>query len=465
MEVTVIGWIVIALSIYGLIKSEKFLLYITVFFSTFTAASALNIEKTVTGIAPFYICGGLWIIKTIISNKNLFTLNNLKFELKTNKLIRALLIFIIVIVVGELLRFFNFMPITYNDLNANTSNNISFTGSNITQPIYLFFMLVIAMLISITVKEKRVFKNIIISFAMSSIFAIVWGILQFCMYYLNIEYPAYLFNNNIALGQLYFQMVYGIKRVNSIALEPSTFALNLLQFLPLILVLWLANKKISKSEKKSNIVLILIIFITLAVAVLTTSSTAYLGIGILIIATTIYVYVFSIKGEELYQNRNRILIFYIIGLISLIAIYILAVKVFNIYWGTLVDAFRDMTVNKKNLESGQLRGNAVEMSLSILKQSPLFGAGFGSFRSLDTITNLLANTGILGILSYIYIIFITIKQALVKRKNNETMSVILILMVLMPTIGLCISIPDLNFGYYWIIISVTYSYFNLKRRI
>ncbi|MCU9811945.1 hypothetical protein [Paraclostridium sp. AKS81] len=45
MDITLIGWIALIISIYGFIKNEKILLYSAVFFSTFTATSFINIEK------------------------------------------------------------------------------------------------------------------------------------------------------------------------------------------------------------------------------------------------------------------------------------------------------------------------------------------------------------------------------------------------------------------------------------
>ncbi|UXZ09746.1 DUF3810 domain-containing protein [Clostridium perfringens] len=208
------------------------------------------------------------------------------------------------------------------------------------------------------------------------------------------------------------------KRVNSIALEPSTFALNVLGILPIIMILWLSNLKIFKNNLKSNLIFVLIILLTLICGILTTSSTAYIGIALTILFITIYVLVFSIKDNALRKNRKRLLLFYVIAIISTILVIILAVNIFNIYWGTLVDMLKDMTINKINLESGHERSNAVNMSFTIFRQSPLVGIGWGSFRSLDTFTNLLANTGLLGVISYFYIIFITLKSAFLNRRKK-----------------------------------------------
>lgn len=459
MEVTLIGWVVIALAIYAFIKEEKYLLYLAVFFSTFTATSIINIEKSITGISPFYFLAGLWILKVFINYyKEKISLKALIKENRDNKLIRGLFIFLFTVVLGEVFRLIARGTIEFMDLNSNSMSVIEFSSSNITQPIYLLFMVVFSIVLCIRLKDKVEIKKVMKIFIISTIFALIWGLVQFCIYYLGIEYPANLFNNNIAARQLYFQMVYGIKRVNSIALEPSTFALNILHLLPLILTLWLANIKVAKTRIKSEIIIVMIIILALMVGILTTSSTAYIGIALTVLMLTIYILFLSIKGKDLYNNKKKVIVFYLIGIVSLIFVLLLSIKVFNIYWETVWHAFKDMTINKKNLESGHERGNAVKMALNIFRQAPILGAGWGSFRSLDTVTNLLANTGVVGTGAFFYIIYIIIERTIIYRKYDEKMAVGLGLMIIIPTIALSISIPDLIFGYYWMSIVIAYNY-------
>ncbi|HFE9684205.1 O-antigen ligase family protein [Clostridium perfringens] len=461
MEVTIIGWIVIVLTIYCFFRNEEWLLYLGIFFSTFTATSIFNIQKTITGMPPFYFIIAFWILRVMINYfkaGNKIDINQVFKVIKKNKLIKALLIFSIILILGEL-----FMLITGNVINIyDKLNKVSFTlkfsGSNITQPIYILLMIVFSIVLSLKLRSKEKIKKVIIVFIISTLFALVWGIIQFCMFYLNIEYPAYLFNNNIALAQLHYQMVYGIKRVNSIALEPSTFSLNILALLPLIMTLWLANFKIIENKFKSNSLLLGIILITLVCGILTTSSTAYIGIFLTVLLLTIYISFFSIKNGEFRKNKIRLILFYIILLISAFIVMFLVIKVFDVYWGTLFDMFKDMTINKINLESGHERGNAIKITFQIFKQSPILGIGWGSFRSLDLLTNILSSMGILGLLSYFYIIFVVINTALKRRNNDEVVIIGLTLTVVVMSIALLISIPDLIFGYYWMVIVITYNY-------
>ena len=462
MEITLIGFVVIILSIYAFFKDEYYLLYLAVFFSTFTAASILNIKSTVTGITPFYFIASLWMIKVFIKYiKNRVEFKDIFYEIKNNKLIKALLTFSLVILVGEILFAFK-DGVSLIDLNSGKNVMLSFSSYNITQTIYLLFMIVFTILVLLEVKEKKKIITVLKVFFISSIFAVVWGIIQFCLFYLNIEYPSNLFNNNIAYLQLYNQMIYGIKRVNSIALEPSMFALNIIVFIPFILVLWTSGKKIIKNKVYSNIILSVILVLSLMCSILTTSTTAYVGVGLVIIFFTIYQFKFSEKDGEIYKNKIKMIFIYIIIIISLILVLILTLKVFGVAFQTIVDVFKDITINKKNLQTGHERTNAIKMSLNILYSSPLFGVGWGTFRSLDLTSNLLANTGILGLISYFYIIAVVIIRLFKNKAKDEIISISMLLSILISSIALLISIPDLNYGYYWLMIGLGFNYCNVK---
>lgn len=466
MDITIIGIVVMILSVYAFVKNEKMLLYLVVFFSTFTAASMINIEKTVTGISPIYFIGGLWIIKIIIKYiRDKISLKEFFSKIKDNKLTLALIIFLIVILLSEINILIFSGKITYTNLNSGVNNIINFSKSNITQPIYVGFMIVLSIFMSIEIKEKAEIINLVKVFTYSTIFALVWGILQFCMFYLKIDYPAYLFNNNIALGQMYNQMIYGLKRVNSIALEPSTFSLNILQFMPIPLILWLSNYKIYNSKIKSNLILILTLVLSLLCGLLTTSTTSYVGMVILILMVTVYILFFSVKDKELHKNKRRVFYLYIFGAISILIALFMTLKIFRMDPQTIIDAFKDITVNKKNLETGHHRLNAIKMSLEIFKQSPILGSGWGSFRSFDLTSNLLSNLGILGGGSFAYILIIVLKKCIDNIKRFELEGLIVIMVILMPTIALGLSIPDLVFGYYWIAIVCAYNYFESKDEV
>lgn len=460
MDITLIGWIFIILCIYALIKSRNFLLDLLVFSSVFTAAAVINIESTTTGIQPFYFVGVVWIITVAIKQiKKGMIKERLLIHFKENKLIKSLCMFGVIIILSEfwILIFNN--KFTFVDTKTSELMTASFSKSNITQPMFLLFMVVIAILLCIELNTKSKIIRCMKVFGIATIFALVWGIAQFCMFYMNLSYPDWIFNNNISYLQLFYQMIYGLKRVNSVALEPSTFALNIIVFLPTVIILWIVEYKIFKDKNKSKILLSISLFLAMICGILTTSTTAYIGIALIIIIVTIYILFLSQKDGELRKNKRKIILFYLFMILSIIFIVLLATKIFNMYWGTLWDALMDITIKKKNLETGSERGNAILTSINILKASPILGIGFGTFRSLDLTTNLLSNMGVLGLLSYLYVIYISIKNILLNIKKSEFMALALGVTLVVSTISLMISIPDLMFGYYWILIVVVNNYF------
>lgn len=464
MDITLIGWAFISLSIYAIVfKKDNFLLDLLVFSSVFTAAAVFNIEATTTGITPFYFVGFIWIISVFIKYyRNNIKIKDILIKSRNNKLIRALLIFALVIICSEFCLFIFNNKYEYIDILSMESIVISFSKSNITQPIFVIFMIFISILLILELDNRYKITRVMKVFSIATIFSLIWGIAQFCMFYLKIEYPHWLFNNNISYGQLYYQMIYGLKRVNSIALEPSTFALNIIVFLPMILVFWISEYRVFSNHKKNKIFMIIIILLTLTCAVLTTSSTAIVGIGLIVLLLSIYILIFSTKDGSLRKNKKKILVFYLFLIISIIIVFLLATKVFGMYWGTLVDALKDITVNKRNLQTGNERMSAMLTSFNILKNNPILGGGFGSFRSLDLTTNLLSNVGIVGLLSFAYVVYVPLKRAFKAIRKNEIFSVGLGITLLVATIALGIAIPDLIFGYYWILILVTYLYFDEK---
>lgn len=460
MQVTFIGWIFLIVSAYGFFWNKKILFDLLTVSSIFTAASIVNIKATTTGILPFYIIGLVWIIRSLLDiyKEGIKTREIIK-KIRKNKLIISILIFIFIIILSELNLILFGKSFVIENLIKSESINVGFGKSNISQPIYTIFMLIIIIFMILELDNKEKLKRVVKVFSYTTVFAIIWGLAQFCMKYLNIEYPSWIFNNNIAYSQQYNQMVYGIKRINSVALEPSMFSLNLVIFLSIVMILWISKYKGICDTISSRIIIFITLILTLLCTILTTSTTAYVCLVVIILITTIYSIV-SPKGSCLNKNKYRVFMLYLFGIIILLISIIYIAKVFHIYWGTFVDTFLDMTIRKIGLESGNHRISAFKTAINIFKDSPILGFGYGSFRSFDLFSNLLANMGIVGLVSFSSIIYITITRIIKYFKINQVESFIMLLAVTTATIALMISIPDLNFAYYWIMIAVCYLWNN-----
>ena len=88
---------------------------------------------------------------------------------------------------------------------------------------------------------------------------------------------------------------------------------------------------------------------------------------------------------------------------------------------------------------------------------------FGSYRTFSLFTNILLTTGIIGLASYLYILFVVLKELIKYRKKEETMSVMFIISIIGITIAFFAGVPDLIYTYYWIILVLGYKYATLEK--
>lgn len=278
MEATILGVVTIIVAIYAFFKNEKLLLYMLVFLSTFTAANLLNITITTTPVEPYEFLGALWLLRQFINfvkSKPKINKEYIIEKFKNNKLALAFVIFIIAIVLGEIFLLVSGINVEYTDILGETQV-LKFSKANITRAVITIFIFVIMIVLSFTIKTKEEIRKLLKVFCISSIFAVIWGLLQFITFYLGVPYPSFLFNNNPYAAQCFDQIENNVKRISSIALEPSTFAINLFCFIPLVLGTFLKMK--DKIKSKKFILTFILIVLTTACAILTTSSTTYVGL-------------------------------------------------------------------------------------------------------------------------------------------------------------------------------------------
>lgn len=278
MELTLFGVVTIAVSIYAFFKNKKLLLYMVVFLSTFTAAEILHINITTTPLQTFEFTGVMWLLREFIDfikAKPKISKEKIIEGLKKNKLGSAFIMFIIAILLGEIYLLVSRISVEYTDIFGEQAL-LKFSMSNITQAIIIIFVFVMMTVLSFKIKTKEEVKELLKVFCISSIFAVVWGLLQFITFYFGIPYPSFLFNNNVYAAQGFEQISNNIKRICSIAFEPSTFAVNLVCFLPFVIGTFLSLK--NKFKDKKYIITFILLVVTTACAILSTSSTSYVGL-------------------------------------------------------------------------------------------------------------------------------------------------------------------------------------------
>jgi len=467
MSITLIGAVSIVLSLIALVlNNDKMLLKLVIIFSVFTAAIALDFHLV---ILPYEIPMALWLFKQIyksLKNKEL-SLNKFKDTLKNNKIFTALLILIIVIIISEVYLLVSRINYNYYDVTYKEDRVITFKSTSVTQSARICIYLLFAMILSVRLKSKQEIKELLKVFGIVTIFAIIWGFIQYFMYYLNIRYPAFLFNNNPYAAQGYGQMMFFVKRISSIALEPSTFSLNLALFVPLVLVTLIEIKK-EKTSQKYRIGLLVVTIMAITCALLTTSTTAWASLAVLYFVLLVY----NIKNKN-FKKIIQITVYFAISFI-IFAICCFAgnalSKATNINNNVstssskngLINTVENVTTKKLDSGSGHERLQRELDGLKIYQMSPIFGVGYFSFRTFTLFTNVLVNMGIFGVLSILYIFFVVIKQLWKNRKGNRTIVLTFFLCVLEMFFAYLISIPDLSYIYCWTILVFAYKYFDLK---
>lgn len=424
MNITLIGVIIIIMSIYAFFKNEKLLLYMLIFFSTFTAAEIFHIDFISAPVLTYEFIGSVWLLRegiNFIKSKPKFSKEAIINKLKENKLACAFIVFTFFVIFSEAFNLLSGMAIEYTETYGEPGV-VKFSLSNISQLIIIVYTFILMTVLSFKIKTREEIKKLLKVFCISTIFAVIWGLLQFVTYYFGIPYPAFLFNNNAISLQCYPQVANNVKRICSIALEPSTFSINLANFIPFVLVAFLALK--DKIKSKKYIITFGILVLSTICAILTTSSTSYVALLIEYGIVGLYVLFGFIKNGELKNRWKNVLKMAVVVIFSVIlstGISTVSIKIgyklnnieqiptvtptdpvveepekpeYDSAIANMFNTLKDMTINKIKTMSGQERMGAEKVGLGIYQESPIVGIGFGSYRTLSMFTSVLISTGI-----------------------------------------------------------------------
>lgn len=491
MNITILGIVIIVMSIYAFFKNEKLLLYMLVFFSTFTAAELFHVSFVSAPVQTFEYIGAVWLLREFVNfvkTKPKFSKDAIINKLKENKLGTAFIIFILISVIGQVYCLVSGLSVEYTKATGELAT-AKFSLSNINQFIIITFTFVLMTVLSFKIKTKEEVLKLLKVFCISSMFAIIWGILQFVTYYLGIPYPAFLFNNNVYALQCYGQIDNNVKRICSIALEPSTFSINIVCFIPFVLGAFLVLKE--KFKEKKYIITFGILVMATVCAILTTSSTSYVGLVVIYGLFGLYGLFGAIKNGELADKKKTIFRLFIATVISCAiagGLSVGAIKVgyklgtieripqihqpeqkpdekpeepvveYNSVLDNIFNTLKQMTVEKLLSYSGQERMHVEQTGMELFKYSPIFGIGFGTYRTLSLFTNILLSTGVIGVIAFVYIFYVILMSIKKYRKIDEKMSIIWFVSIVATTIALFISVPDFVLTFYWIVMVLAYKY-------
>jgi len=311
--------------------------------------------------------------------------------------------------------------ILINQLDAS----LSFKSSTITQSIYLFSGVLFFFLCKNFGNESWTRMAIF-----GSAFTSLIGIAEVALTFITRTPQQFLYNRfffnsgdvlNSALTQYFNLGGVSIKRLDGLSLEASMFAIVTIPFLYLAY-----QRKMTIST-----------YVILLATVLTFSSTAYLGLlGFAYLV---------LKNQRKGSAIGRV-IFYTSSLLAI-----------PLFYSLLNTLFTSLFVNK--VEQSNLSG--VERSANFLNSfqfyfkdmtifEKIFGIGFGTIRSTDFISTLFVNSGILGLIIFLFLFL----RPVIRSTLRENLPLLLCLVFL--TVGMLIAVPEFSFPSIWFVLGLAY---------
>ena len=384
MEITPIGWVMlpVGFSLYWL--APEYLYVLMVFFLPFSATAIVNIGSpdSASGVQASMLFGSLWMLKELPALGRP-SLRQYWQHLRTP--VRQLNLFTLVVIMSL------FMPLWINghvviesaDLGDSGSAPLQFAGTHITQTIYLIYGVLLTILVALKNCELPQLIRSIRIFLISAIFVSLWGGFQLLCWSFNVDYPAYLFNtSSTESAQGYTQIIQeaGLKRISSVATEPSMFAQSMLIAAVIALFALLSPQPlISKTWDR------LAVAIIIGGLLISTSTTAYIGlVGVLALYGLGLIYLRIRRGQ------------YLLFLLLFVGLLFYAYSGFT----PAQDLFESMIIGKGESYSALARLNSVLLARDYFLQYPILGLGWGSVTSSDLVFKLLSNTGLAGLLFF-----------------------------------------------------------------
>jgi hypothetical protein len=319
---------------------------------------------------------------------------------------------------------------------GNQTVPVQFGIYNLTQTAYLAFGIVLAILTAAeNCRPARLFYTLRL-YVRSCIFVAAWGLFQFWCNITGYTYPAYLFNTSTNVSALGYKETLAmgmesLSRVSSVALEPSVLAEELLVGFVVLLVSIRIRRPLLST--KWDYVALTLIGATLLAC---TSTTAYTGM----------LAALFLAALGLARARQPAKLYFVL---SGVAVGFVAVVVATV---PVVEQLASMVlINKFASGSGLGRMHSVMLAAGDFLRYPIFGAGWHTVDCWDFAFLLLANTGILGLITFGYYLLAVLRGLWTGAEGGARAAVLLL-----PTITLVVILAEgagLSYatGYIWLV--------------
>lgn len=472
MSITSIGFFVIPISLYLFLKNrQESLFYFFVFFTPFSAASIIVREGSAFGMQPSYWIGILLIALTSIRILKSWEIHISRTQSQFVILISLFWLLSLISlsypfihsILGIKILLIN--PITdLKDLGVIYSDELH--RHSMTGLLYLTFDLLVAIVTMLYLDSLEKLIKTIKVLLMSVLFICCWGIfIQETSFFLGFDYPTWIFNNHPGYAQGFDAKFWSggkfIPRINSVAPEPSYLGFFLVMILALLIAMNNNRFYIFKSIFQKYLTAILILTI-----LLTTSTTAYVGLLFIILLNILL----ELKSDKIVQMKISRKVFNLIKISALIIsltliVFIVLAFIFDIGYSDMVNIFKVFTTEKVSTEGpGQIRLILFKEGISILRESFFMGTGWGTNRTVDLLSTLLANIGVFGTILFITMVAVPLRYSFSLYKSvcnlNHEMAIVCysIFCAFMAALFLnLIAIPDFSFMYYWVVFGLLLS--------
>jgi hypothetical protein len=467
VEFTITGLILILIGISAYIFSPAILGYLSIFFIPFTATAIVNFQSGFW-LTPFQLFGILWFINKM---QNSFITRKSFFPKQLEISLVLVYTFIVVVFLSAMMPIFinGNLSIESGTLGDFSTSTLALTTRNFTAPFYIFFGGIFSLFVaSQNVHHSNLIKSLRV-LLLSSLFTSLWGLFQFVSFFTGIKYPWGVFNNTTNESAQHYNQILsdiggfssGLIRMSSVAAEPSVLAQFLVVAIPFLLFSLFLNKPFFSKLFDS-----LILCLNTIVLLLSTSASAYIG------AFFITLYMLA----ALFHLR-------LIGLKVIFCFVLLICAAIFIYFrfDVISDLINLYLFNKLSTGSGSERLKTIVLAIGYFTKYPILGIGWGSVSSFDMFVFILSNTGILGFISFLSLIFYPIKAGFVSilrfkgfiYADDESSRRISIFISILISFITLLSVQTFagfwyGYGYFWFLLGLTMtvkpSIVNMKKR-
>lgn len=431
----------------------KFLYAAMVVAIPFSATAVVNWGQQGEGksLWAWFFLGILWILREIISGSPPWR----KLGWIASRQARyALLAFacavILSLTVPLVLSGTSWVPNMDNQTAIIRPASIGLGTYNLTQTAYLIFGVLLAIGVAAeNCGPGRLLRTLRL-YVGSCVFVGAWGLFQLWCNLTGRDYPFFIFNNSTDMSALGYKQtvtlrVANIGRISSVTLEPSVLASELLIAMVVLLVCRGFSRQLF-SVKWDAAALASIT----ATLILSTSTTAYAGMLVAIIAAALTL-AFAGKPSKLYFAMAGAAI--AAGAVAA-ALLPLATQIVS-----------TVIFNKLGETSGVARLQSIGVGARDFLQYPILGAGWHTVDCGDWIFLILANTGLVGLMTFISFLYPVLRRLWRSSGTGDYVSVILL-----STLGFLLVISEAGVGfeyaagYDWLFLGLAASAAALVRR-